>query len=52
MKNAIQTENKINPADIILQAAVNRFSEYGYNKTTMTEIADDAGMSAANMILI
>jgi AcrR family transcriptional regulator len=49
MKNAIQTENKINPADIILQAAVNRFSEYGYNKTTMTEIADDAGMSAANI---
>ncbi len=49
MKNLIQAENKVNPADIILEAAVNRFSEYGYNKTTMAEIADDAGMSAANL---
>lgn len=49
MKNAIQAEDKTNPANIILEAAVNRFSEYGYNKTTMAEIADDAGMSAANI---
>lgn len=49
MKNTIQTEGKINPALIILEAAVNRFSEYGYNKTTMAEIAEDAGMSAANI---
>ena len=49
MKNTAQTLEKINPAEIIIQAAVNRFSEYGYNKTTMAEIAEDAGMSAANI---
>ena len=49
MKNAALQLNKVNPADIILEAAVNRFSEYGYNKTTMAEIAKDAGMSAANI---
>jgi AcrR family transcriptional regulator len=49
MKNAALPEDKINPAKIILDAAVNRFSEYGYNKTTMAEIAEDAGMSAANI---
>lgn len=37
------------PADIILDAAVARFSTYGFNKTTMAEIADDASMSAANI---
>ncbi|GJM05651.1 MAG: hypothetical protein DHS20C09_16470 [marine bacterium B5-7] len=49
MKNAALQLDKINPADIILEAAVNRFGEYGYNKTTMAEIAKDAGMSAANI---
>jgi AcrR family transcriptional regulator len=48
MKNAATAE-KLNTADLILEAAVNRFSEYGYNKTTMAEIAEDAGMSAANI---
>ena len=33
----------------ILEAAFTRFGHYGYNKTTMAEIADDAGMSAANL---
>lgn len=49
MKNTALQLDKVNPADIILEAAVNRFSEYGYNKTTMAEIAKDAGMSAANI---
>jgi AcrR family transcriptional regulator len=48
MKNAVTAE-KLNTAEIILEAAVKRFSEYGYNKTTMAEIAEDAGMSAANI---
>ena len=38
MKNAALQLNKVNPADIILEAAVNRFSEYGYNKTTMPKL--------------
>ncbi|NOZ54216.1 MAG: TetR/AcrR family transcriptional regulator [Gammaproteobacteria bacterium] len=33
----------------ILQAAENRFKQYGYNKTTMVEIAKDCSMSAANL---
>ena len=33
----------------ILQAAEQRFSQYGYGKTTMTEIAKDCAMSAANI---
>lgn len=33
----------------ILASALSRFSHYGYNKTTMVEIAEDAGMSAANL---
>lgn len=49
MKNNALSLNKDDPAETILEAAVNRFSEYGYNKTTMAEIADDAGMSAANI---
>jgi AcrR family transcriptional regulator len=49
MKNTALQLDKADPADIILEAAVNRFSEYGYNKTTMAEIAKDAGMSAANI---
>lgn len=49
MKNATATAEKQTTAELILEAAVNRFSEYGYNKTTMAEIAEDAGMSAANI---
>jgi AcrR family transcriptional regulator len=33
----------------ILQAAFARFSQYGYGKTTMAEIAGDCQMSAANV---
>lgn len=33
----------------ILLAAQERFAQYGYNKTTMAEIAKDCGMSAANL---
>jgi AcrR family transcriptional regulator len=49
MKNAALHIDKQDTAELILKAAVNRFSEYGYNKTTMAEIAEDAGMSAANI---
>jgi AcrR family transcriptional regulator len=33
----------------ILAAASQRFAQFGYNKTTMAEIADDCEMSAANL---
>ena len=33
----------------ILHAAEERFQQYGYNKTTMAEIARDCDMSAANL---
>ena len=33
----------------ILDAAQERFQQYGYNKTTMAEIAKDCAMSAANL---
>jgi len=33
----------------ILAAASERFSQFGYNKTTMAEIAKDCDMSAANL---
>ncbi len=33
----------------IIDAAMVRFSQYGYNKTTMAEIAKDCQMSAANL---
>ena len=46
--SALSTD-KPNPAETILEAAINRFSEYGYNKSTMAEIAEDADMSAANI---
>ena len=51
--------NNINPAltdDLtedtrsrILAAASQRFTQFGYNKTTMAEIAQDCDMSAANL---
>jgi len=34
---------------LILDAAEKRFQQYGYGKTTMAEIAEDVGMSAANL---
>jgi len=34
---------------LILEAASKRFQQFGYNKTTMAEIASDCGMSAANL---
>lgn len=37
------------PRDSILAAAGKRFSEYGYGKTTMAEIAADCAMSPANL---
>jgi AcrR family transcriptional regulator len=33
----------------ILEAATQRFAQFGYNKTTMAEVAQDCGMSAANL---
>jgi len=33
----------------ILEAAEERFNQYGYNKTTMAEISRDCNMSAANL---
>ncbi len=33
----------------VLAAALGRFAQYGYNKTTMAEIAKDCDMSAANL---
>ena len=33
----------------ILKAALQRFEQYGYSKTTMSEIAGDCAMSAANI---
>lgn len=35
--------------ELIINAAEKRFSQYGFNKTTMAEIAKDCGMSAANL---
>ncbi len=35
--------------DLILDAADLRFADYGYRKTTMAEIASDAGMSVGNL---
>jgi len=48
----MMTDPKENSGEIreqILEAARNRFSEYGYNKTTMAEIAKDCDMSASNI---
>jgi len=37
------------PCDLILNAAEARFADYGYNKTTMAEIAADCDMSVGNL---
>ena len=41
--------DKADPRETILKAAAERILHYGYNKTTMTEIAADCGMSAGNI---
>ncbi len=43
MKNSSDTKQQI------IKAAYDRFSYFGFNKTTMAEIAEDCGMSAANI---
>lgn len=40
---------KCDPRSVILKAALKRILHYGYDKTTMVEIAQDAGMSAGNI---
>ncbi len=40
---------KADPRVTILRAAADRILHYGYNKTTMSEIAADCGMSAGNI---
>jgi AcrR family transcriptional regulator len=40
---------KADPRLTILRAAADRILHYGYNKTTMSEIAADCGMSAGNI---
>ncbi|HEB71361.1 MAG TPA: TetR/AcrR family transcriptional regulator [Nitrospirae bacterium] len=35
--------------ELIIDSARNRFLQYGFNKTTMAEIAKDCGMSASNL---
>jgi len=42
-------ENTEDNYNLILKAAEERFRQYGFNKTTMAEIAKDCGMSAANL---
>lgn len=43
------TENSEDTRERILDAAEERFSVYGFGKTTMAEIAKDCQMSAANL---
>ncbi|WDF70404.1 TetR/AcrR family transcriptional regulator [Sphingobacterium oryzagri] len=38
-----------NKKDLIIQAALKRFSHYGFNKTTMSEIAVDLNITKANL---
>lgn len=44
-----KADPKQDPRDAILKAAAERILHYGYNKTTMSEIAADCGMSAGNI---
>lgn len=41
--------NKPSAKEKILQAAISRFGRFGFNKTTMAEIARDCHMSAGNI---
>jgi AcrR family transcriptional regulator len=51
--NAISPNSESDPTKDtrmrILAAASQRFAQFGYNKTTMAEIAEDCDMSAANL---
>ena len=50
MESALHIDNHMeNTQDEILRTAFQRFRIYGYNKTTMAEIAEDGDMSAANL---
>ena len=44
-----KADPKQDPREAILKAAADRILHYGYNKTTMSEIAADCGMSAGNI---
>lgn len=44
-----KADPKADPREAILKAAGDRILHYGYNKTTMSEIAADCGMSAGNI---
>ena len=46
---AVMTDKTTDPREAILHAASERILHYGYNKTTMYEIASDCGMSAGNI---
>lgn len=46
---AVPATDKADPRVTILKAAADRILHYGYNKTTMSEIAADCGMSAGNI---
>ena len=46
---ATAATNAIDVRERILEAARARFEQYGFNKTTMNEIAGDCAMSAANI---
>lgn len=52
-ENSNQKDTPTDPAEEIrmriLMAASERFTQFGYNKTTMAEIAEDCDMSAANL---
>jgi AcrR family transcriptional regulator len=47
--NPTPITDKADPRATILKAAAERILHYGYNKTTMSEIAADCGMSAGNI---
>lgn len=49
MSSIPQNDSNAEMRERILSAASHRFVQYGYNKTTMAEIAQDCGMSAANL---
>lgn len=49
MSPVIPNEKLDDHRRLILDAAEKRYRDYGYGKTTMAEIANDAGMSAANL---
>ena len=46
---AVMTDKTTDPREAILNAAAERILHYGYNKTTMSEIAADCGMSPGNI---